>query len=197
MATFGALRERVNRGGGDMHEPDRVEFTTFVYGQAPSLRRIAYGLVGNWPDADDLVQITFERAFVNWSKVRGAEDPSAYLRTILINKAMSEFRRPWRRRESPAGRFPEQPPPDDVGQAAPDPARQAGERVDLARALGGLGPRHRLVVLLRYLEDRTVADVAAIMRCPEGTVKRLTHEAVRRMRSYLAEGPDPLGVRDD
>ena len=74
-------------------------FTDFALGQAPALRRLAYGLVGDWHRADDLVQGTFERAFVNWRRVQAADEPGAYVRTILMRLAVSEHRRPWRRRE--------------------------------------------------------------------------------------------------
>ena len=55
-------------------------FTEFALGQAPALRRLAYGLVGDWHGADDLVQGTFERAFVHWRRVRSADEPAAYPR---------------------------------------------------------------------------------------------------------------------
>jgi RNA polymerase sigma-70 factor (sigma-E family) len=157
---------------------DRDEaFREFVLGQAGSLRRLAYAVTGDWHRADDLVQGALERAYVHWHRVAAADEPGAYVRTILVRLAASEGRRSWRRREHLAEQVPEMP-----GTAEDE---RAGERIDLARLLAGLTVKQRAVMVLRFLEDRPVHEVAAVLGVAEGTVKRQTHDALERLRSLL------------
>ena len=162
-------------------------FTEFALGQAPALRRLAYGLVGDWHSADDLVQGTFERAFVHWRRVQSAHDPAAYVRTILVRLAISEHRRPWRRREQTVADAPEPGgPPHSV-------ADDVTGRVELAGLLAGLTVKQRAIVVLRYLEDRPVHEVADVLGVAEGTVKRQAHDALRTLRATTAP-PEGRGV---
>ncbi len=152
-------------------------FCAFAAGQAPGLRRLAYGITGEWHRADDLVQGALERAYVHWRRVEAADDPGAYVRAILVRLAVSEGRRPWRRRERSTDALPE---------ASLDGVL-VEDRLDLARALAVLTPKQRAVVVLRYVEDRPVADVAALLGISEGTVKRQASNAVRRLRPLLGD----------
>jgi RNA polymerase sigma-70 factor (sigma-E family) len=158
-----------------------TEFTEFAVAQAPALRRLAYGVSGRWDRADDLVQGALERAYSRWPAVQRADDPGAYVRRILVNLASSDGRRPWRRHElsSDAALEP--------AARVPDTAEQVGQRLDLARALAGLTVKQRAVLVLRFYEDRPVEEVAAILGIAEGTVKRQTWDALRRMRGLLPE----------
>jgi RNA polymerase sigma-70 factor (sigma-E family) len=155
-------------------------FTEFALGQAPALRRLAYGLVGDWHRADDLVQGTFERAFVHWRRVVAADEPGAYVRTILVRLAVSEHRRPWRRREQVVAEAPE---PRGSSHSEAD---VVSSRVDLASLLAGLTVKQRAIVVLRYLEDRPVQEVAEALGIAEGTVKRQSHDALRTLRATTA-----------
>ena len=155
-------------------------FIEFALGQASALRRLAYGLVGDWHGADDLVQGTFERAFVHWRRVRSADEPAAYIRTIMVRLAVSEQRRSWRGREQTVA---------DAPEPATSPLSEADDvtgRVDLAVLLAGLTVKQRAIVILRYLEDRPVHEVAAMLGVAEGTVKRQTHDALRTLRATTA-----------
>lgn len=166
-----------------MSEGDDVDdFAEFAAAQAPALRRLAYGLTGRWDRADDLVQGTFERALSRWGKVSRAEDPAAYVRRMLVNLATDEGRRPWRRHEVTV---PETVSTDVLPGAGG--VEVVGPRVDLARALAGLTVKQRAVLVLRFYEDRSVEDVAALLGVGEGTVKRQTWEALRRIRGLLPD----------
>jgi RNA polymerase sigma-70 factor (sigma-E family) len=164
-----------------VREPDVGGFEEFALGRALALRRLAYALTSDWHTADDLVQATFERAFSRWERVRGADNPDAYLRTILIRLAASEYRRPWRHKERNAGGFVE-------GSGIDDETGDITSRVDLATVLRGLTAKQRAVLVLRFVEDRSVAETAAILEIAEGTVKRQTHHALRRLRGILGDG---------
>lgn len=158
---------------------DRDEsFTAFVTAQAPALRRLAYAVCGDWHRADDLVQAALEKAYVHWGRVTSADDPVAYVRTILLRSAISESRRPWRRREHTSEQVPE--------TSADDASGSVGDRLDLAAAVRMLTPKQRAIVVLRYVEDRSVAEVAQLLSIAEGTVKRQSHDAVARLRAELS-----------
>ncbi len=153
-------------------------FRDFAVGQTTSLRRLAFALCGDWHRADDLVQGALERAYVYRARVRAADDPGAYVRAILVRLAASEGRRVFRRREQLTDVVPDVR--DERGGC-----EGAGDRIDLANALSGLTTRQRAVLVLRFLEDRSVSEVGMILGIGEGTVKRQTHDGLRRMRALL------------
>lgn len=164
---------RLERGAGD-----EAEFARFVAAAAPRLRRVAYAVTGSWEQADDAVQDALVKALTHWRRVRVADSPTAYVTTIVVRVAVSQSRQSVRRRAAEVG----------AGSVAGqhDPTGGAEDRVDLARLLDGLTRSQRAVLVLRFLEDRPVADVARVLGVSEGTVKRQTHDAVRRLRRDVA-----------
>ena len=160
------------------------QFADFAARQIPGLRRLAYGVAGDWHRADDLVQGALERAYVHWTKVQAADDPGAYVRGILVRLAASEGRRFWRHRERPAEVLPE--PPETGGGLEIEALR----RVDLGRALAGLTAKQRSIVVLRFVEDRSVNEVAQMLGIAEGTVKRQTSDALAKLRGLLGPGEE-------
>ncbi|MET7392321.1 SigE family RNA polymerase sigma factor [Dactylosporangium sp. NPDC005572] len=151
-----------------------AEFAEYYAVRAPTLRRLAFGLCGNWHTADDLVQTTFVRLYRGWEGIR-AESVDAYARRVLINQFLS--RRRWWRESVTAH------PPDTVHPT--DDIARVPERMALHQALATLGPRQRAAVVLRYLEDLPVADVATLLGVTEGTVKSQTARAVQALRAAL------------
>lgn len=165
-------------------------FVTLARRELPSLRRLAYAMCGDWHRADDLVQEALERVYAARLRAHAATDPGAYLRTTLVRRVFSEARRPWRRREHTREELPEVP--------AGDHAEGIAARLDLAGALAGLTTKQRAVVTLRFVEDRSVAEVAEILGVGRGTVKRQTHDALALLRGdligqYVAENGGGAG----
>jgi len=74
--------------------------------------------------------------------------------------------------------------------SAPDPAGGVLTGMVVREALDRLAPRQRAAVILRYLGDLTVADIANVMGCAEGTVKATLHQALRNLRVDL-DGSEP------
>ncbi|MEU4238294.1 SigE family RNA polymerase sigma factor [Actinoplanes sp. NPDC026619] len=151
------------------------QFVEYFRVRAQSLRRLAYSLCGDWHTAEDLVQLTFVRLYRRWAGIRH-ESVDAYARQILVNAFLTHRRA--RRRES----LMADPPDREAGGA--DPA----EKLAVRRALAQLAPRQRAAVVLRYLEDLPVAEVAALLGITEGTVKSQTARAIQSMRASL-DGP--------
>ncbi|QWC86330.1 SigE family RNA polymerase sigma factor [Nocardioidaceae bacterium] len=139
------------------------------------LFNVAYALCGNRQDAEDLLQVTLEKIYSRWSKVDAdVDDPYAYARRTLTHAHISERRRArWRRERT--GEVPEQPARHDVPE----------DRLALQQALAKLPPRQRQAVVLRHLEDLSVAETAELMRCGEGTVKRSAYDGLRALRRDL------------
>jgi RNA polymerase sigma-70 factor (sigma-E family) len=150
------------------------EFVEYFTARAVSLRRLGYALCGDWHLAEDLVSTTFMQLYRHWRRAR-RESIDGYARRILVNAYLSHKRR--RRRESVVPAVP------DRAATGADP----GLRVDLGRALAELAPRQRAMVVLRYLEDLPVAEVAGLLGVAEGTVKSQTARGVQALRAAMAE----------
>jgi RNA polymerase sigma-70 factor (sigma-E family) len=154
---------------------DNDEFARFTSLASARLHNLALALCGNRADADDLVQATLERLYHAWRRDT-PDHPIAYARTTLVRTHISDKRRARWRREISTDR-PDQITPHAVGDT--------DERIILHRALARLPARQRQAVVLRYLEDLPLAEVAVLMRCGEGNVKRCAHDGLRSLRTLL------------
>ena len=143
-----------------MRDKEKDEFEQFARARTPELLRAAWLLCGERTSAEDLVQETLARLYSRWPRVRRAENPVAYARTVLT-RVFIDTKRRRSSGEFPVDLLPETPSTDpDVD------LRQA-----LLTALGRLPPTDRAVLVLRYLLDLDVDTVA-------GTLD-LTNQAVR------------------
>jgi len=158
------------------------DFSAFAVARWPGLVRLAFGLTGDWWAAEDIAQTALARAYVAWRRVSRADDPDAYLRRILVNTSNRRFRR----------RRVAEKPGDPPETAVAGPAEQVGERAALLAALRELPPRQRAVVVLRYWEDLTDAQIAAALGCSPGTVRSQLSRALAKLRANpaLGEGDD-------
>ena len=141
---------------------DADEFDRFVAEQARALARLAWAVAGDRVAGEDLLQATLVKVWRNWPRVRSSEDPPSYVRRILINVHLTGSRRLWSR-ERPQGEVAE-------SIATHDPYDTLDMRLSLERALRVLPARQRVVIALRFLEERSGRETAQIMGCSEGTV---------------------------
>ena len=162
----------------------RLEFERFVADSADRLLRAAYLITWDMADAEDLVQECFLQVARRWPRVRNMDHQTAYARTVLVHLALDEGKRRTRRRaelrQNGALLFEEHQ--DDAA------ARVLGRveaSADLMQALGGLPPRQRVALVLRYFEDLSEAEVAEAMSCSVGTVKSTTSRALERLRGVV------------
>ncbi|GAA1534201.1 SigE family RNA polymerase sigma factor [Nocardioides humi] len=159
------------------------EFTAFVRATGTQLHQAAMLLTGDHHLAEDLTQATYAKVFTRWRRVQAAESPVAYARTTLLNTFLSH-RRLRRNGERPT----------DLADADVGPPLVDGDpalRVDLLAALAGLPPLDRAVVVLRYWEDRSVADTAADLGISESAVRTRARRALLRLRPLI----DPISER--
>ena len=159
-----------------MNATERQQFEEFMTSRWAGLVRLAFGLTGDRWLAEDLAQTALVSAYASWWRVRRADDPDAYVRRILINASKSRFRR-HRVADQAAG------PTADVADPAADPAATVGERSVLLTALSALPPRQRAVVVLRYWEDLTDAQAAALLGCSASTVRSQAARALAKLRA--------------
>jgi RNA polymerase sigma-70 factor, ECF subfamily len=135
---------------------------------------MAYALTGDLAESQDLAQEAFCRAWQRWSRISGYDDPLAWVRRVVANLAASRWRRlavvrRYLRRERPG----EVPPLD------PD-------HVAVVCALHTLPERHRRAVVLHYLLDLPVTEVAYDLGVPAGTVKSWLHRSRATLAAQLA-----------
>ncbi len=163
---------------------DRPGFDEFVAARSHRLIRTARMLTRDWAAAEDLLQDAMVKAWFAWPRIDG--DPEPYVRRIIATSFISQSRRLWRG-ESPASDI------DDQVAGGLDEIGAANDRDALWRALGRLPARQRAVVVLRYYEDMSEADVAEALGCSVGTVKSQAARALSKLRVDASIEPATAG----
>lgn len=164
-------------GVDDSSAADDVRFVAALEHALPRLQRVALLLVGDRSVADDLVAEAVARTLPKW-RAGGVADPSAYLRRVVVNLAS----RRWRRR-SLAVRHDRaalnwlQPTTDDEAAVV--------ERDAVLRAVARLAPRRRAVVVLRFYDDLSEAQIAEVLGVRVGTVKSQLSRGLEQLREDL------------
>jgi RNA polymerase sigma-70 factor (sigma-E family) len=148
------------------------DYSDYIAIRAASIRRLAYGLCGDWHLAEDLTQHAFLQLYRHWKRIDRAT-LDAYSRRIVVNAFLSDRR--LRRRERVVAQ-----PPD-----RPMPVADAGGTLDILAALSHLPARQRALIVLRHLEDISVAEAADLLGITEGTVKSQTARGLDKLRAAL------------
>lgn len=155
-------------------ESDADDFDAFVAAHGAALAQFAWVLAGGRNEGDELLQNTLVRVWRHWSRVRTAAAPDSYVRKMLINENLTRLRRRLTRREVPLDLW--EPPIGD------SPYDRMDIRIILEEALRRLPEKQRAVIALRYLEQRSERETAAVMGCTVGTVKSHSSRAMASLR---------------
>ena len=158
-------------------------FAAYFAARSEAMRGTAYLLCGDWHRAEDLVQTAFTKLYLVWNRVSRHEVLDAYVRQILVRTFLDERRRGWWRRERVGGEQTDRPTPPESPET----------RLVLLQALAAVPPRQRAVLVLRYWEDQSVEEVAALLGCSAGTVKSQSARGLDTLRGLLS--PTPSGAR--
>lgn len=146
---------------------------------------------GSRADAPDLVQEALISVFAGRARFTTADKAEAYLRRAIASRAVDASRR--RLRESHALRRVHALPVVETT------VEERGPGADLVRALATLAPRERACVVLRQMDDLSVADTAATLGLSEGAVKRYTADGLTRLAAALGgaapDGAETMTVR--
>lgn len=154
-----------------------TSFREYAAARRGDLRRTAYLLCGDWYLADDLVQDALAKLYGRWHRVRARGEVDAYVRRMLVNGFLATKRRSWRR-EVTAASLPDTP----AALADADD----GTRDMLRRALTRLQPSQRTIVVLRYWDDLSVEQTAAVLGCSTGNVKSQAARGLAHLRAALS-----------
>lgn len=160
--------------GGVVGEPDG--FREFVETRSAALLRTGWLLTGSWHSAEDLVQTALAKAWPRWHAIQRRDAPEVYVRRVMLTTFLA-----WRNRRS----WGEVPVAEVREVAAPGVAAEL--RLDLQRSLAGLSRQQRAVLVLRYFDDLTEAQTAAVLGCAVGTVKAHAHRALAHLRADLGD----------
>ena len=161
-----------------MRQVDEDRFTDFVRDHSASLFRVAFLMTGDYQRAEDLLQTTLVRVYQRWPRVAQMERPGGYAHKVLVSLAGSWWRKR-SSRESPLVLLEE--------PARGDRMEDIAEHERVWQAVLSLPPRQRAVMVLRYYEDLSEAEIARTLSMAPGTVKSHAHAATRRLAELLRE----------
>jgi len=156
------------------------DFATFYAATFHSLCAQLSVHTGDLAEAQDVVQEAYTRALARWSTLSTYDDPAAWVRRVAWYLATSRWRR-IRRFAEIASRHREEP------VVAPEPDRAA-----LQAALAALPVRQRQVVVMHYIADMPVAEIALAIDAPVGTIKSLLSRA--RAALSVSLSPEPAAA---
>jgi RNA polymerase sigma-70 factor (ECF subfamily) len=156
-----------------MSESD--DFDEFYYGSFNRLLRYAHGLTGDLGDAEDLVQEAYTRAWLRWRSLRGYDEPEAWLRLVVTRLATDRWRRLVVQRTPVGERQPTStmPPPTE-------------DQLLLAEALSALPLDQRRAVVLRFLLDLSLEQIAKEMDANLNTVKSWLSRGKANLATIMA-----------
>lgn len=170
-AQDAALWKRVRQG-------DERAFDEVVQRHSGEMFRVAYSLVGNAADAEDVVQEALAGAVKGAAGFRGEASIRTWLMQILVRQAY-RLRR---------GRKMVIPLTDAQEVPVKGPAEAVESRLDVMAALEKLSPEHREVVVLREIEGLSYEEMAAALKVPRGTVESRLHRARQDLKRILMIG---------
>jgi RNA polymerase sigma-70 factor (sigma-E family) len=162
------------------------DFVAFVDARSAALLRTARLLTaGDQHAAEDLLQTALEKAYVAWPRIQRKGAQESYVRSIMTRSAIDRTRQRARRGEVVTDEVPELP----VHLVGPE------DRDHVFALLGALPPRQRAVMVLRYYDDLSEAQIADALGCSAGTVKAHASRALVALRRLSAETSDLSGVQ--
>ena len=154
-----------------------MRFEDWVAARGAGLLRFADALCGDHHRAEDLVQNSLAKALGRWSRVAAMAQPEAYLKAMIVNDYLGW----WRRRARTELAMPSPPEP----RPGPDPAGEQASRDAAWRLLARLPRRQRAVLVLRYYEDLSDGQIAAVLGCTAGTVRSTATRALAALRTVV------------
>jgi len=167
------IKELVHRS----RKGDESAFSRLIADRQASLYKIAYSYVKNRDDALDLVGESIYKAFISLNTLKNPEHFNAWLTRIVINLSIN-FINKQRKIVIADGETEFKDSFDGANREA---------IIDLYSAIDQLEDRQKTVIILKYLEDLPLSEVAKIMECPLGTAKTYLHKALQNLRLELKE----------
>jgi RNA polymerase sigma-70 factor (sigma-E family) len=165
-----------------------MTFEEFARARLPAVLAFATVLSGQRATAEDLAQEVLIRVHARWDTIGQLDRPEMYVRKMVLNEFLSWRRRSWRL--IPSGT-------ELAAGTAPDHAADYAEHEALLAEIAKLPRRQRAVLVLRYYEDRSDADIAELLGCAPGSVRAYASRALAALRVELRPKPlDPPAFAD-
>jgi RNA polymerase sigma-70 factor (ECF subfamily) len=160
---------------------DRAALEAVFRHYAPALGRLLNHLTGHRADTEDLLQETFIQAIIAFPRFRGDAAVGTWLHRIAVRVAYRHLRRPQRRRTVSLELVGDGASPVD-GAGRPDEIAQSREHLERLREhLEAIAPRKRIAFVLHVIEDRPLAEVAALMGATRAATKSRVFWARREL----------------
>lgn len=160
---------------------DLPDFPSWVEAHGDALLRFAYLVTGDHDRAADAVQDALVAACQRWPRIIAHGNPDAYLRRCVVNANNTRWRRFLRR---------EQLMPDPTLLGKPEADSDTAGRVVLEDEMWSLclrlPPRQRAAIVLRYYDDYSDEDIAAVLDCSVSTVRSQIHRALATLRTRMS-----------
>ncbi|HEV8291222.1 MAG TPA: sigma-70 family RNA polymerase sigma factor [Tepidisphaeraceae bacterium] len=161
-----------------LRKHEQAAFHELVDQFSQPLFRVAYSMVGNAADAEDVVQETFTAAFAGIGRFRGQSTLRTWLMQILVRQSARVQRSRGRRMTIGI---------EDSDQPVHDPAEAADSKLDVIEMLQKLSPEHREVIVLRELQAMSYEEMAQTLKIPRGTVESRLHRARQELREKFGD----------
>jgi RNA polymerase sigma-70 factor (sigma-E family) len=187
MATYGT-RDSMTRPDDRVAGPDEprhrqrrasraISFDQFYRQEYRTAVTMAYGLSGSRTAAEEIAQEAFLAAHRRWSRICDYDEPGLWLRRVVVNRSVSAVRR----------RIAEARAMTRLGARPHLPHVLPEQHEELWRAVRRLPAQQAKAVVLHYVDDCSVAEIASILDCSQGTVKTHLHRARRALADALGE----------
>lgn len=170
MVTDGARQRRATTARAGEHSTSlrHPDLAAMLTQELPGLVRFAVGLTGQREDAEDLVATAVAGLMSGTAPIAA---PGAYLRRSIVNSYLNE-----QRHQKVVQQHDARP------ETEPSFSGIVDRRIDLNTALADLSTIQRAVIIFRYFEDLTVHQTADVLGRPEGTIRRICHDALALLR---------------
>jgi RNA polymerase sigma-70 factor (sigma-E family) len=164
-----------------------MTFEEFARARLPAVLAFATVLAGQRAVGEDLAQEVLIRVHARWDTIGRLDRPEMYVRKMVLNEFLSWRRRSWRL--IPAGDH------ELTDGSAPDHATGYAEHEAMLAEIAKLPRRQRAVLVLRYYEDRSDAEIAELLGCAPGSVRAYASRALAALRVELRPAsPDPAAL---
>ncbi len=169
------LLSRAVRGG-------EQAFRELVDRYGDELYRLAFVMLGQAADAEDVLQETFLGAYQGMKRFEGRSSVRTWLTRILVNQVAMR-RRDRKRHKALAGERDEAL----ATQGRPDTTGEASWRMDLLEALDRLSREHQEVIVMREVQGLSYEEMAEVLEVPRGTVESRLHRARKALGDELVD----------
>jgi RNA polymerase sigma-70 factor, ECF subfamily len=157
------------------------DFDAFYAASYPRVVRQVYALTNDYGEAQDITQDAFTRAWRRWPLLHAYDRPEAWVRTVACREAISR----WRKARTLATALLRHGAPPPVPGPGPD-------HVALISALARVPPQQRLALVLHYVGDLSVDEIAHELGCPPGSVKSRLSRGREALAALLGDSSDDV-----